>query len=120
MLHFNSILLSSENPSELIAFYTKVFEEEPHWTGGGYSGFDVGGGGVIIGPHDKVHGKNQTPERLIINFETEDVKGEYTRILSLGAKEIAAPYHPMEEETMELATLADPDGNYFQLASPMK
>lgn len=120
MLKFNSILLFSENPETLGNFYKKVFDMEPGWNEGGYMGFMVGSGSVTIGPHDKVHGKSQNPERILINFETEDVEGEFQRIKELGAKVIAEPYHPGEAEDMMLATFEDPDGNFFQLASPFK
>ena len=38
----------------------------------------------------------------------------------LGAKVIAEPYHMADGQDHLIATLADPDGNYFQLMSPMK
>lgn len=118
MLNFNSILLFSDNPEELGNFYKKVFEMEPGWAEEGYMGFMVGSGAVTIGPHDKVHGKSQNPERILINFETKDVEGEFKRIKELGAKVIAEPYHPGEDPKAMLATFEDPDGNYFQLATP--
>lgn len=120
MLNFNSIILFSENPQELSDFYKKVFEKEPDWSEGGYTGFQAGSGFFTIGPHEKVHGKNQNPERILVNFETEDVDGEFERVKGLGATVVAKPYNPGEEPTMKIATFADPDGNYFQLASPMK
>ncbi len=120
MLNLNSLLLFSENPSELGAFYEKVFQKEPDWKDGGYSGFQAGACHFMVGPHDKVVGKNQNPERVMVNFETEDVAGEFDRIKELGATVIAEPYHPDEEPEGWIATLADPDGNYFQLMSPMK
>jgi predicted enzyme related to lactoylglutathione lyase len=118
MLNFNSILVFSEDPGVLGDFYKKVFGKEPEWNEGGYFGFQVGGGFVTIGPHDKVHGKNANPERIMFNLETEDVKGEFERIKATGATVVAEPYSPMEDAEGMLATFADPDGNYFQLASP--
>ena len=120
MLNLNSILLFSENPSSLTDFYKKVFQKDPEWSGGEYSGFKAGSGFLTIGPHDKVQGKSKNPERLIFNFETEDVKGDFEKIKGLGAKVIKDPYQPEEAKEMWLATFADPDGNYFQLVSPMK
>lgn len=120
MLNFNSLLVFSEDPSKLAAFYEKVFQKEPEWKEGGYSGFQVGAGFFTVGPHDKVKGKSQNPERIMFNFETEDVAGEFDRIKELGAEVIAAPYQPGEEPDMWVATFSDPDGNYFQLMSPMK
>ncbi len=120
MLKFNSLLLFSENPQKLSEFYKKVFQQEADWGDSGYSGFMLGAGMLIIGPHDKIHGENKTPERLIVNFETPTVEKEFARIKKLGAKVVKEPYHPGEDKTMMLATFADPDGNYFQLATPMK
>ena len=67
-----------------------------------------------FGPHDKIHGKNATPERVMFNFETKDVKGEFERIKKLGAAVVAKPYHPTEDPKGMITTFADPDNNYFQ------
>ena len=118
MLNFNSILLSSENPKKLAEFYSKVLGKKPDMDDNGYTGFLVGKCFLSIGPHDKVHGKNQNPERILFNFETEDVKGEFKRVKDLGAKVVAEPYSM--GEGYWIATLADPDGNYFQFVTPWK
>lgn len=120
MLKLNSLLIGSEDPEQLAAFYGEVFQTKPGWQEGGYTGYQVGGNYLMIGPHDKVHGNNSNPERIIINFETPDVKDEFERIKGIeGASVVRDPYSPGESDTMLLATLADPDGNYFQLATPM-
>ena len=113
-------MLFSENPKKLSDFYKKVFDKDPEWDDSGYSGFQLGQGMFIIGPHDKVHGENKNPERMFVNLETDDVEDDFERIKKLGAKVIQEPYHPGEAKEMMLATFADPDGNYFQLASPME
>ncbi len=118
MLNFNSLLLFSEHSKELSEFYKGVFAKDPDWDQEGYFGFMVGKGFITIGPHDKVHGKNSNPERMMFNFETEDVKGEFERIKALGATVVAEPYQPGDESSGWIATFADPDNNYFQLMSP--
>ncbi len=121
MLNFNSVLLSSARPKKLIEFYAKVLKKKSaSWGDDDWGGFEVGNGWLTIGPHDKVKGKAKEPERLLLNFETTDVEGEFERIKKAGAKVIAEPYHPGEVEKMSIATFADPDGNYFQLMSPME
>lgn len=124
MLNLNSLLVFSENPKALADFYKKVFQVDPEWSEGEYRGFQAVSGHLIIGPHDKVHGKSAQPERIMFNFETPDIKKEFERIKSLGAKVIKDPYHPSEEDKTDpdglIATFADPDGNFFQLMSPMK
>jgi predicted enzyme related to lactoylglutathione lyase len=47
------------------------------------------------------------------------VKGDFDRLKESGANVVAEPYRPDENADMWIATLADPDGNYFQLASVM-
>jgi predicted enzyme related to lactoylglutathione lyase len=60
------------------------------------------------------------PGRIMINFETPDVRAEFDRLKPLGATVAQEPYQPgAADSQMWLATMADPDGNYFQLASPM-
>lgn len=118
MLDFKSILVFSEDPRKLADFYQRVFRKDPDWSEGGYYGFKVGKGFVTFGPHDKVRGKNASPERILFNFETRDVKGESERIRKLGVTVVAEPYHPAEDPKGMIATFADPDNNYFQLVTP--
>jgi predicted enzyme related to lactoylglutathione lyase len=120
MLNLNSLLLSSESPEKLVDFYRQVLARDPKWREGEYSGFEIGACAFVIGPHSKVHGRSRNPERIMFNFETSEVKGEFERMKGLGAKVIAEPYHMGEDPDFWIATLADPDGNYFQLLSPMK
>ena len=120
MLDLNSLLLFSEVPQKLVDFYRKVLAREPKWQEEEYSGFEIGAGALVIGPHSKVHGQSKNPERIIFNFETSEVKSEFERMKGLGAKVIAEPYSMGDDKDFLIATLADPDGNYFQLMSPMK
>lgn len=117
MLSLNSVIVFSENPQGLVDFYKKVFQTDPEWSGGDFHGFKVGSGYLVIGPHDKVQGKNTTPERMMFNFETADVEAEFNRIKELGATVIANPYHPTESKDDLLSTFSDPDGNYFQIVT---
>jgi predicted enzyme related to lactoylglutathione lyase len=120
-LNLNSIMLGSDDSKALAAFYTKVLgDPNPEWSddSGGWFGYQAGVGGVAIGPHSDVKGKNQHPGRIMLNFETADVKAEFERIKGLGAQVVAEPYSPMGDERMLMCTFADPDGNYFQLSTP--
>ena len=118
-LDLNSILIGSEKPKQLIEFYTKIFGATPEWEEGEWAAWQVGSGNLCVGPHDKVHGKNKEPGRILINFETKDVNDEFARIKALGVEVVAEPYRPEQEKGMWIATFADPDGNYFQLMTPM-
>jgi predicted enzyme related to lactoylglutathione lyase len=114
-------MISSEDPKALAGFYTKMLGE-PAFEDGGYIGWQPGNSYLMIGPHSEVKGRNEMPGRFIVNFETSDVKGEFKRIKGLGVTVVQEPYNPGgggEGPEMTLATFEDPDGNYFQLASPM-
>jgi predicted enzyme related to lactoylglutathione lyase len=119
MLNLNSLLIFSENPKALGDFYRKALAVTPSTMEENYNMFQVGTSTLIIGPHTAVKGKNKNPERIMFNLETADVKSEFTRIKAAGAKVIAEPYNMGDNKDFLIATLADPDGNYFQLVSPM-
>jgi predicted enzyme related to lactoylglutathione lyase len=117
-MNLNSILVGSEDPKRLSEYYTKLFGK-PGWDDGGYTGWQIGNGAISIGPHDQVKGKNAHPGRIIVNIESEDVKGDFERLKSAGAIVIREPYTFEQAPGAWIATLADPDDNYFQLVSPM-
>ncbi|HEY7736534.1 MAG TPA: VOC family protein [Candidatus Limnocylindrales bacterium] len=117
-MNFNSILIGTEDPGRLAAYYTKLFGE-PSWNYGGYVGWMIGSGAITIGPHDQVHGRNEQPGRLIWNIESQDVPGDFARFKAAGATVVREPYEFEGSPGAWIATLADPDDNYFQLASPM-
>jgi predicted enzyme related to lactoylglutathione lyase len=116
-MNFNNILIGSADPQRLVDYYTKVLGE-PAMSDGGYTGWMIGSGFVAVGPHSEVTGKNPQPGRLIWNIESTDVKGDFEQMKAAGAIVVREPY---EFEGMPgfIATLADPDDNYFQLMSPM-
>jgi len=118
-MDFNSILIGSEDPKRLAAFYTRLFGE-PTWNEGGYVGWLIGRGGVTVGPHDQVKGTNREPGRLIWNIESPDVKADFERFKAAGATVVREPYTFDEAPGTWIATFADPDGNYFQLQSPYR
>jgi predicted enzyme related to lactoylglutathione lyase len=116
-MNFNSILVGSADPTTLIDYYTKLFGE-PGFNDGTYAGWQLGTGFLTIGPHSEVSGKNSQPGRLIWNLETTDVAGDFARLKAAGAIVVREPYGFDGDDAMSIATLADPDDNYFQLTSP--
>jgi len=123
-MDLNVILIVSEDPQRLTAYYTKLFGK-PGWEEGegGYVGWQIGSGSMTVGPHDQVKGKNSAPGRVIWNIQTSDVKGEFEKLKAAGATVVREPYRPGGPESgtqeMLIATFSDPDDNYFQLMSPM-
>ena len=117
-MNFNSVLIGTSDAPALAAYYTKLFGE-PGFADGGYSGWMVGSGFITVGPHSEVTGQNAQPGRIILNFETTDVAGDFARFEAAGAIVVKAPYEFEGMPGSWIATLADPDGNYFQLVTPM-
>ena len=117
-MNFNSVLIGSEDPERLVAFYRGLLGE-PQFTQDRYSGWIVGSGWITIGPHSNVKGRNPQPGRLLLNFESTDVRADFERFKAAGATVVAEPYG-FEGAADLIATFEDPDGNYFQLMSPME
>jgi predicted enzyme related to lactoylglutathione lyase len=119
MLTFNSVMIGTKQPQVLASFYEKVLGKPPEMVDNdnGFWGWQVGNTYVGILDHSEMHGKTKDPGRIMLNFETSQVKDEFERIKKFGGIEIRAPYQ-LDEGW--IATLADPDGNYFQLMTPME
>ena len=117
-MNFSGILIGSEDPERLAAYYTKLLGASV-WNQDGYTTWQIGTGGVTVGSHDQVQGPNTHPGRIIWNIETPDVRGEFARFKEAGAMVIREPYSMDDEQEYWIATFADPDDNYFQLVSPM-
>ena len=120
-MKISSVMYGSEDPKKLADFYTKIFGE-PGWQQDDWYGYDLGGCYFMIGSHSEVKGRNDMPGRIMLNFDSDDVQKDFDRIKGLGAEVVAEPYHPgaSPDESMSMATFADPDGNYFQIATPWK
>jgi len=116
-MNLNSIMIGSEDPKKLAAYYTKLFGA-PTWEEEGFTGWQLGSGSVTVGLHDQIKGKNKHPGRVMWNIETPDVKSEFDRLVEAGATVVQEPYQPGGTEFW-VATFSDPDDNYFQLMSPM-
>ena len=118
MLNLNSVMIGTKRPQELATFYEQVIGKPADMVEReqGFYGWQVGSAFLGILEHSKMDGTTKDPGRVMLNFETPQVQDEFERIKALGAVVIAAPYQIGEGW---IATLADPDGNYFQLMSPM-
>jgi predicted enzyme related to lactoylglutathione lyase len=118
MLNLNSIMIGTTRAKELVAFYAQVLGKpadmasEEH----GFYGWQAGSTYFSVLAHSEMEGNAKEPGRILLNFETPHVQDEFDRIKALGGTVISAP-HAMGDGW--LATLADPDGNYFQLVTPM-
>jgi predicted enzyme related to lactoylglutathione lyase len=118
MLNLNSVMIGTKQPVALAAFYEKILGKSADMVDrdNGFWGWQVGSAFISVLEHSEIGGNAKDPGRVIFNFETPQVKEEFERIKALGGAVIREPY---EMGGGWIATLADPDGNYFQLVSPM-
>ena len=118
MLNLNSVMIGTTRTQELAVFYEKVFGRPADMVDNeaGFFGWQVGSAYLSVLEHSKMGGNTKDPGRVMFNFETAEVREEFERIQSAGATVIREPY---EMGGGWIATLADPDGNYFQLVTPM-
>ena len=118
MLNLNSVMIGTKQALALAAFYEKVLERPADMVDqdNGFWGWQVGSVYISVLEHSEMGGDTKDPGRVMFNFETPQVKEEFERIKAAGGTVIKGPY---EMGGGWIATLADPDGNYFQLVSPM-
>ncbi len=118
MLNLNSVMIGTKQLKALATFYEKVVGKPADMVDSenGFYGWQVGSAYLSVLEHSEMSGSAKNPGRVMFNFETPQVKEEFERIKALGAAVIQAPY---EMGGGWIATLADPDGNYFQLVTPM-
>ena len=119
MLDLNAIMLGTKQLKVLAAFYEKVLGKPADYVDekAGFYGWRAGSSYLSLLDHSEMQGKTKDPGRVMLNFETSQVKEEFGRIKGLGALVVREPY---EMGGGWIATLADPDGNYFQLVTPME
>ncbi len=119
MLNLNTVMIGTKQPKEMSDFYAKVIGKpsDAQDSNYGYYGWKVGAAYFVILDHSEMGGMAKDPGRVIFNFETTQVKEEFERIKAVGAVVIKEPYEMGQGEW--LATLADPDGNFFQLVVPI-
>ena len=118
MLNLNSAMIGTKQLQVLADFYEKVFEKPADMIDreNGFFGWQVGSAYMSVLEHSEMGGNTKDPGRVLFNFETAEVQEEFERIKAVGGAVIRAPYQMGEGW---IATLADPDGNYFQLVTPM-
>ncbi|MCU1362691.1 MAG: hypothetical protein JWM55_519 [Acidimicrobiaceae bacterium] len=118
-MRISGVMIGANDVNALAAFYTKVLGDPSFHDGDWYGWFN--GAALMLGPHSEVNGKNANPQQLMVMLEVDDVRATFDEFTSKGAQVVAEPYRPQESEgSFWLATLADPEGNYLQLATPME
>jgi predicted enzyme related to lactoylglutathione lyase len=111
-------MIGTKQPQAMITFYENVLGKPADMVDmeNGFAGWQVGSAYLSVLEHSEMGGNAKDPGRVMFNFETTEVKEEFERMKAAGAIVIREPY---EMSGGWIATLADLDGNYFQLVTPM-
>lgn len=119
MLKLSSVMIGTSQIKAMADFYEAVFEKPADMVEGEWHGWSVGEMFFSVGSHSEVTGQSKEPQRIMFNFETSEIQAEFDRIKEIdGGTVVKEPYEM--GEGMHIATIADPDGNYFQLMTPWK
>ena len=112
-----SVIIWSDNHEELAKWYEEVlgFTVRDITTHPNDSciGFDFGDTYFSIGRHDKVHGKNRDPYRIMVGFPVASIAAAYNEIKDKPVTWLAKPFLS-PTGTVWCMTIADPEGNILQ------
>jgi EmrB/QacA subfamily drug resistance transporter len=110
---FDGLVINTDRPEQLRAWYAAAFGGEVEGDGGPAGLLSLDGVQLIFLPHSDVAGRAKEPNRILITFQVEDARTHAARLERLGSTWI----RPVEPEPFGLlGTVADPDGNYVQIA----
>lgn len=119
-LSLTSIRIGSSQPAVLAAFYEKFFGRPADVQNGPFHMWLGGGCSFRVSDHSELSGPAKEPQRILLNFDTKEVKEEFERLKALGLTVIKEPYQTGGHPDYWVATLADPDGNLVQLTTPLE
>lgn len=115
----DGVLLASESAKALAEFYQDkvgIKIKEEYQMGDSSTAFDMASGdgsSFMILDHSEVKGKSKEPQRLMVNFEVDNIDKAIEEVSGKGVKVVAEKYHV--EGYGYIVTFEDLDGNYFQL-----
>jgi len=114
-------MLGTDQPEVLGKFYEQVFDKKPDMQDSNWWGWQIGDCYFNVGEHSEVKGKAETPQRIMLNLQTDEIEKEFARIEKIEGITVVKKLYEMDGmKGMWISTLADPDGNYFQLMTPWK
>lgn len=103
----------SADLNNLLPFYRDTLGLKTSMESPGFVVFgDLNAPTLALGTHSEVKGKNGDPARHMVALMTDDVEAEFRQLKSKGVEFIE---EPTKFDTITIATLKDPEGNYIQL-----
>ena len=101
----------SEDLNHLLPFYRDVLGLEVSVQTPGF----VVLGGLGLGTHSQVRGRNAHPARHMVGLTSNDITADWKRLKDAGVEFIE---DPTDDGNLKIATLKDPEGNLVQLFQP--
>ncbi|HJU51783.1 MAG TPA: VOC family protein [Acidimicrobiia bacterium] len=98
---------------EMRRFYAEILGLGPRSDREGFVSFEWGRIRLTLHLHDRVGGAATDPDRVLLNFEVDDLATWHQRLLAAGTPCLRTP--GAEPWGGEVATYSDPDGNLIQL-----
>ena len=107
------VIIWTGDLERLSAFYRETLGLAPHSVRPDFVAFRWGDMRFSIGLHSEVEGSSAEPNRIMVNFEVEDIHEVYA---ALEAKGVSFRRPPEREHWGGwVCTFSDPDGNVLQL-----
>ena len=112
-----SVGIWSLNHKKLAKWYEEVMgfkvREEINLPNDECIDFNFGENYFFIGKHDKIHGVNSDPYRIMVGFNVESVNNTYKILAKKGVQFIAKPFEA-PGGGFWCMTISDPEGNILQ------
>ncbi len=112
-----SVIIYSEDYEKLVSWYEQtlgfVVRERLTLQNDTCTGFDFGDTYFSIGKHDKVHGVNLDPHRIMIGFNVESVTQAYEELKDKQVAFVALPFES-PQGGFWCMTIQDPEQNILQ------
>src|SRR3979409_747887 len=83
-LSLTSIRIGSSQPKVLAEFYEKFFGRPADVQNGPFHMWQGGGSSFRVSDHSELNGPTKEPGRILLNFDTKEVKVEFERLKALG------------------------------------
>ena len=107
------VFTSSDRFEEMARFYREVLALPVRSDRPGFINFAFGDQRLTVAIHSEVSGSSRDPDRLMINFSTDDVASAMAHLREVGVDIVR--YAEREKWGGWVATFRDPDGNLLQL-----
>ena len=107
------VFTSSDRFEEMARFYREVLALPVRSDRPGFINFAFGDQRLTVAIHSEVSGSSRDPDRLMINFSTDDVASAVAHLTEVGVDIVR--YAEREKWGGWVATFRDPDGNLLQL-----